>query len=123
MRKYPLSIQGSAPQWRVTDERAPVTFLAPEHPALTTPNRIVESDFDGWFQERGAYFPSNWDKARYESLLAMSDPGEAPLRSGILIARHGKGHYVYTGLAFFRQLPQGVPGAYRLFANLLSLGK
>ncbi len=120
---YPLSIQGSAPQWRVTDERAPVTFLAPEHPALTTPNRIVESDFDGWFQERGAYFPSNWDKARYESLLAMSDPGEAPLRSGILIARHGKGHYVYTGLAFFRQLPQGVPGAYRLFANLLSLGK
>lgn len=120
---YALSIQGSAPQLRVTDETAPVTVLAPEHPALTTPNRIAKADFDGWVQERGAYFPSTWDKDHYQPIFAMSDPGEAPLQSSVLVARHGKGYYVYTGLAFFRQLPAGVPGAYRLFANLVSLGK
>jgi LmbE family N-acetylglucosaminyl deacetylase len=120
---YALSIQGQAPQWRVTDEGARVTFLAPENDALTTPNRISQADFEGWFQERGAYFPSSWDREHYEPILAMSDPGEEPLKSGILIAKHGKGFYVYTGVAFFRQLPAGVPGAYRLFANLLSLGK
>jgi hypothetical protein len=120
---YQLSIQGSAPQLRVTDERAPVTFLAPQHRLLNAPNRIGPADFDGWVQERGAYFPSSWDEARYETVLAMSDPGEPPLKSSILVARHGQGHYVYTGLAFFRQLPAGVPGAYRLFANLVSLGK
>ena len=74
-------------------------------------------------QERGAYFPSSWDQERYTTILGMNDPGQAPLSSSILIARHGQGHYVYTGLAFFRQLPKGVPGAYRLFANLVSLGK
>jgi hypothetical protein len=74
-------------------------------------------------QERGAYFPSSWDQAAYTPLLAMSDPDEAPLKSSVLIAKHGKGYYVYTGLAFFRQLPAGVPGSYRLFANLVSLGK
>ncbi len=120
---YPLSIQGSAPQQRVTDENAAVAFLLRDHPALTTPNRITDADFAGWVQERGTYFPSSWDEDRYAAVLAMSDPGEAPLRSGLLIARHGQGYYVYTGLAFFRQLPAGVPGAYRLFANLLSLGK
>ncbi|HEX5220938.1 MAG TPA: PIG-L family deacetylase [Verrucomicrobiae bacterium] len=120
---YKMSIQGQAPQLRVTDERAPVTFLAPDHAALTTPNKIGPADFDGWFQERGAYFPSSWDKEHYETVLAMADPGEPPLQSSLLIAKHGKGYYVYTGLAFFRQLPQGVPGAYRLFANLVSLGK
>jgi hypothetical protein len=120
---YPLSIAGSAPQWRVTDEKSPVTFLAPDHAALTTPNRIGPADFEGWVQERGAYFPSSWDKGRYTPVLALNDPGETPLESGVLIARHGRGHYVYTGLAFFRQLPAGVPGAYRLFANLVSLGK
>ena len=120
---YALSIQGSAPQLRVTDETAPVTVLAPEHPLMTTPNRIVKSDFDGWVQERGAYFPSSWDQAHFQPVFAMSDPGEAPLQSSVLVARHGKGYYVYTGLAFFRQLPAGVPGAYRLFANLVSLGK
>lgn len=119
---YPLSISGNAPQWRVTDETAPVTFLAPEHAALTTPNRIGPADFEGWVQERGAYFPSKWDE-HYTSVLAMSDPGEAPLKSSLLVAQHGKGYFVYTGLAFFRQLPAGVPGAYRLFANLVSLGK
>jgi hypothetical protein len=120
---YELSIQGSPPQLRVTDERAPVSFLAPQHPILTTPNRLGPADFAGWVQERGAYFPSSWDRARYETVLAMNDPGEAPLQSSILVARHGRGHYVYTGVAFFRQLPAGVPGAYRLFANLVSLGK
>jgi hypothetical protein len=120
---YALSIQGSAPALRVTDETVPVTFLAPEHAALTTPNRIGPADFDGWVQERGSYFPSSWDKEHYEPVLAMSDPGEQPLRSSILIAKHGKGYYVYTGITFFRQLPAGVPGAYRLFANLVSLGK
>jgi LmbE family N-acetylglucosaminyl deacetylase len=120
---YPLSIAGNAPQWRVTDETAPVTFLAPSHPGFTTPNRIVAADFDGWVQERGAYFPSSFDAEHYTPLLAMSDPGEQPLKSGLLVAQYGKGYFVYTGLAFFRQLPAGVPGAYRLFANLVSLGK
>ncbi|HTD65763.1 MAG TPA: PIG-L family deacetylase [Candidatus Limnocylindria bacterium] len=120
---YPLSIAGNAPQWRVTDETVPVAFLAPEHAALTTPNKIVPTDFDGWVQERGAYFPSSFDTEHYTPLLAMSDPGEKPLNSSVLVAKHGKGYFVYTGLAFFRQLPAGVPGAYRLFANLVSLGK
>ncbi len=120
---YKLSIQGSAPQLRVTDEHAPVAFLLPQHPVLTTPNRIGPADFEGWIQERGAYFPSSWDEGRYEVVLAMSDPGEPPLKSSVLVAKYGKGYYVYTGLAFFRQLPAGVPGAYRLFANLISLGK
>ncbi|MBK8857880.1 MAG: PIG-L family deacetylase [Opitutaceae bacterium] len=120
---YPLSIQGPAPALRVTDESAPVTFLAPDHPALNTPNRIGPADFDGWLQERGAYFPSSWDQGHYTALLGMNDPGEAQLQGSLLIARHGRGHYVYTGLAFFRQLPAGVPGAYRLLANLVSLGK
>ncbi|HVZ63943.1 MAG TPA: PIG-L family deacetylase [Lacunisphaera sp.] len=120
---YPISIAGPAPQLRVTDERAPVTFIAADSPALNAPNKIAPSDFEGWVQERGAYFPSKWDEEHYTALLAMSDPGEAPLRSSVLVAQYGKGHYVYTGLAFFRQLPAGVPGAYRLFANLLALGK
>lgn len=120
---FPLSIQGNAASLRVTDETAPVKFLAPEHPVLNTPNKITMADFDGWVQERGTYFPSKWDEASYTTILAMSDPGEAQPDSSILVAKYGKGHYVYTGIAFFRQLPAGVPGAYRLFANLISLGK
>jgi LmbE family N-acetylglucosaminyl deacetylase len=120
---YPLSLQGSTPQWRVTDETAPVTILAPDHAAVNAPNKIGAADFEGWVQERGAYFPSSWDQDHYTTLFAMSDPGEKPLESGILVAKYGKGHYVYTGIGFFRQLPAGVPGAYRLFANLLALGK
>ena len=121
-----LSIDGSgrnAPQFRVTDPHSPVTFLDPANPALTTPNRLGPEDFTGWVQERGAYFPNNWDPANYRSILAFNDPGEAPLQSSVLIAAYGKGHYVYTSLGFFRQLPAAVPGAYRLFANLLALGK
>jgi hypothetical protein len=120
---YPLSIQGPAPQLRVTDEKSAVTVLAPDSAVVNTPNKIGPADFEGWVQERGAYFPSSWDKDHYTAVLAMNDPGEAPLQSSILVAKYGKGHYVYTGLGFFRQLPAGVPGAYRLFANLVSLGK
>jgi hypothetical protein len=108
---------------RVTDENAKMTFLAPEHPALNTPNRISQADFDGWVQERGIYFPNEWDGEHFTPILACNDPGEAPKKGVLLIAPYGKGYFVYTGLDFFRQLPDGVPGAYRLFANLVSLGK
>lgn len=107
---------------RVTDEHAPVTILAPEHPVLTTPNRITAADFEGWVQERGLYFPDQWDE-RFTAILASGDAGETSLKGGLLVARHGKGYFVYTSLAWFRQLPEAVPGAYRLFANLVSLGK
>jgi len=107
---------------RVTDEHAPVTILAPEHPVLTTPNHITAADFEGWVQERGLYFPDRWDE-RFTAILAASDAGATPLRGGLLVARHGQGYFVYTSLAWFRQLPEAVPGAYRLFANLVSLGR
>lgn len=107
---------------RVTDEKAAITLLAPDHPVLTTPNKITPADFDGWVQERGLYFPNQWDD-HFTPILACNDAGEAPLKGGLLVAKHGNGHFVYTGLAFFRQLPAGVPGAYRLFANLVSLGQ
>jgi LmbE family N-acetylglucosaminyl deacetylase len=107
---------------RVTDETAPVTVLVPGHPLLTTPNAIAARDFDGWVQERGLYFPGSWDP-RYQALLAMSDPGEKPLQGALLFAPYGKGSYVHTSLAFFRQLPAGVPGAIRLFVNLLGGGR
>jgi LmbE family N-acetylglucosaminyl deacetylase len=115
---YPLTM--GRPHDRVTDEGAPVRLLDPRHPLFTTPNPITEADFAGWVQERGLYFARTWD-ARYTPLLETGDPGEDPLRGGLLIAKHGSGTYVYTGLAFFRQLPEGVPGAWRLFANLLAL--
>jgi LmbE family N-acetylglucosaminyl deacetylase len=115
---FPFTIS----QKRVTDETAAVTFAPPTHPALTTPNRIDARDFEGWVQERGLYFADPWDP-RYETPLAMHDPGEPPLAGGLLWVRHGKGVFVYTGLAFFRQLPAGVPGAYRLFANLCAGGR
>jgi LmbE family N-acetylglucosaminyl deacetylase len=107
---------------RVTDENAPMTFLAPEHPVLNVPNKITSADFDGWVQERGIYFPNQWDE-HFTPILACNDPGEQPKSGGLLVAKHGRGYYVYTGLDFFRELPAGVPGAYRLFANLVSLGK
>ena len=118
----PRSNDGSQSQLRVTDETAPVIVLTPDHSALNFPNKITGADFDGWVQERGAYFPAKWD-ARYAPLLAMNDPGEKQPESSLLVARSGKGYFVYTSLSFFRQLPAGVPGAYRLFANLLALGK
>lgn len=120
---FDLELSRDLPRNRVTNEKAPVTFLAPEHPVFHAPNEITVADFDGWVQERGLNFPSQWDHEHFTALLACSDPGEAPLTSGLLVADYGKGHFVYTGLSFFRQLPAGVPGAYRLFANLVSLGK
>jgi LmbE family N-acetylglucosaminyl deacetylase len=117
----PYPLQARRPHDRVTDESAPVTLLATDHPALNRPNRIGPQDFDGWVQERGLYFPYEWD-ARYQPLLESADPGEGPKRGGLLVARLGDGLYVYMGLSLFRQLPAGVPGAYRLLANLLSLG-
>jgi hypothetical protein len=117
----PYPVKMARPHDRVTDEEAPVRLLRPDHPALAGPNRISAADFEGWVQERGLYFLNSWDE-RYTPLLEMADPGEAPLRGGLVVAPLGRGTYVYTGLAFFRQLPAGVPGAYRLFANLISLG-
>jgi len=89
---------------------------------LNTPNKITATDFNGWVQERGLYFAGTWDKA-FEAPLSSNDPGEQPADGSLLVANYGKGHYVFTGLSFFRELPAGVPGAYRLFANLISLGK
>ncbi|MEZ4779147.1 MAG: PIG-L family deacetylase [Flavobacteriaceae bacterium] len=106
---------------RVTDENATVTFLNPNHPVLNTPNKITSKDFEGWVQERGLYFPNEWDTA-YTPVLGMHDKDEAATTGSLLVAKYGKGHFVYTGLSFFRELPAGVSGAYRLFANLLSLG-
>ena len=106
---------------RVTVEEAPVRFLSPSSPLLTFPNRLTPADFDGWVQERGLYFAGTWDP-RYETVIESHDPGEGEKPGGLLYARHGKGAFVYTGYAFFRQLPAGVPGAYRLFVNLVSAG-
>jgi hypothetical protein len=107
---------------RVTDETAAPTFLAPDNAVLNKPNKITSADFDGWVQERGIYFPNQWD-GHFTPVLAFNDPGESPLKGGLLVAPYGKGYFVYTGLVFFRELPAGVPGAFRLFANLISLGK
>jgi hypothetical protein len=106
----------------VVDEAAPVTVLAPDHPVLRRPNRISERDWEGWVQERGLYFARTWDPA-YLPILETHDEGDAELRGGLLVAPVGRGTYVYTGLSFFRQLPSGVPGALRLFVNLLALGQ
>jgi hypothetical protein len=114
---YPAQAAGNS---RVTDERAPVTILAPEHPVFAFPNRITAADFDGWVQERNLYALTAFDD-RYTPLLESADAGEPPQRGGALHARVGQGHYVYTAYAWFRQLPAGVPGAYRQFANLISL--
>lgn len=112
---YPLEL-GSG---RVTDETAKMVAVDPTSPLLLSPNRIVDTDFDGWVQERGLYFGSEWDE-RYTPLFSAADPDEQPQQGGTLVADHGRGRYVYTGLVFFRQLPAGVPGAYRLLVNLLS---
>ena len=115
---YPLEISRD----RVTDENAEVRILAPNHPLMTTPNKITSKDFEGWVQERGLYFPKKWDPA-WTAILSSNDPKEKPLDGGLLVAKVGKGYFIYTSYSWFRQLPAGVPGAYRLFANMLSLGK
>jgi hypothetical protein len=105
----------------VSEETAPVAFLNPQHPLLNFPNTITHKDFDGWIQERGLYFATEWDE-RYEPILTSSDTNESDKKGGLLYTRYGKGVFIYTGYAWFRQLPAGVPGAYRLFANLISSG-
>lgn len=105
---------------RVTDEAATADIIAPNHSVIRRPNKITPSDFDNWVQERGLYFATEWDEA-FEPIIAWSDPGEPPRKGGLIIAPHGKGHFVYTGISFFRQLPAGVPGAYRLMGNILDL--
>jgi LmbE family N-acetylglucosaminyl deacetylase len=107
---------------RITDENSPVKFLKRDDPLLNRPNKIAQDDFKGWVQERGLYFWTQFDP-KYTPLLAMNDPGEPDLNGSLVYARYGKGTYIYTGLAFFRQLPEGVPGAYRLFVNLLSASR
>jgi hypothetical protein len=107
---------------RTTEEDAPIRFLKPDHSVLNLPNKITQKDFDGWVQERGLYFLSEWDK-NYEAILSCNDTNEKAEDGGLVVAKHGKGWYVYTGYSFFRELPMGVSGAYRLFANLLSIGK
>ena len=105
---------------RVTDETAQMVAKDPNHPALNWPNKLTEADFDGWVQERGLYFAESWDEA-YTPLFSAADPGEEALEGSTLVAEHGEGVFVYTGISFFRQLPAGVPGATRLLANLLAL--
>lgn len=115
---YPLTLS----RFRTAVEEAEMRFLAPDHDILNKPNKITSKDFDGWVQERGLYFPGEWD-SQYTSVLSCNDPGE-PARDGTLLAaRYGEGYYIYTGLSFFRQLPAGVSGAFRLFANMISLGR
>jgi LmbE family N-acetylglucosaminyl deacetylase len=115
---YPLQLSRD----RVTDENAEVRFLKKEHPLLTEPNKITTADFQGWVQERGLYFANRWDD-RYQPLFSMNDKGESQKMGSLLVADYGQGKFIFTGLSFFRQLPAGVPGAYRLFANLISYGQ
>ncbi len=116
----PYPLKANRPHDRVVDEAAPVEMLEPEHPIFNRPNRIEARDFEGWVQERGLYFAAEWDR-RYRALLASADKGEEAKRGGLLIASYGRGTYIYTGYAWFRQLPAGVPGGIRLFLNLVSL--
>ncbi|MEO6550214.1 MAG: PIG-L family deacetylase [Ferruginibacter sp.] len=115
---YPFTISRN----RVTDENAIVRFLLPQHPALNYPNKITQQDFAGWIQERSIYNAEKVD-SNYQRILSMKDPGEDEQEGSLIIANYGKGRFVYTGLVFFRELPAGVPGAYRLFANLIAVGK
>ena len=107
---------------RITDETAPITFLEPQHPLLNSPNKIGQEDFANWIQERGLYYPKDWDPQFY-ALLQSNDPGEAPLKGGLLVADYGRGHYIYTSMVWYRELRGGVPGAYRMLANMISYGK
>ena len=107
---------------RVTDENSKVKFLAPRHEVMRFPNKITKDDFEGWVQERGLYFPNEWSND-FTALLSMHDSGESPKDGSLLVAKYGDGYFIYTGLSFFRELPAGVPGAYRLYTNLLSIGK
>jgi LmbE family N-acetylglucosaminyl deacetylase len=115
---YPIILGGE----RVTDETAPITLIEPKHKLLNFPNRIGQEDFQNWIQERGLYYPREWD-SHYSTLFSTNDPGEKPLKGGLLAAKYGKGAYIYTSMVWYRQLRAGVPGAYRIFANMISYGK
>ncbi|HEY7752011.1 MAG TPA: hypothetical protein VH917_06935, partial [Ignavibacteriaceae bacterium] len=114
---YPFTISRD----RVTEEDAKIKILNPEHQLFNFPNKITDKDFEGWIQERGLYFAGTWDE-KYLPMLEMNDKGESPTRGSLIYTEYGKGKYIYTGISFFRQLPAGVPGAYRLFINLISSG-
>ncbi|MGI9530211.1 PIG-L family deacetylase [Lutimonas sp.] len=107
---------------RITDENAKVTFIDQKHEVLNYPNKITSEDFDGWVQERGLYFPNKWGD-EFSAVLSFQENGDAPMNGSLLVAKYGKGHYIYTGLSFFRELPAGVPGAYKLLTNMISIGK
>lgn len=113
---YPFTISRN----RITDETASVHFLLPAHPVLNYPNKITDKDFEGWVQERSIYHAEQTDP-RYQKILGMKDPGENEQDGSLIVADYGKGRFIYTGLVFFRELPAAVPGAFRLFANLLAL--
>ena len=118
MAPYKLQISRD----RVTDEFAKVDVLAKNNSLLNFPNKIEANDFEGWVQERGLYFPNEWGE-EFTPVFSMNDKGESPKKGSLLVAKYGKGNYIYTGLSFFRELPAGVPGAYKLFSNMLSIGK
>ena len=113
---FPLRISRD----RVTEENAEVRFLAPQHPILNVPNKITNTDFEGWTQEQGLYYPNEWDK-NFTAIISSNDKGEKAKDGAILVANYGKGKYIYTGLSFFRELPEGVAGAFRLLANMISV--
>ncbi|MFY8181996.1 MAG: PIG-L family deacetylase [Flavobacterium sp.] len=115
---FPLKISRD----RVTEENAEVRFLNPNHPILNTPNKITSEDFKGWKQEQGLYYPSEWD-SNFTPIISSNDKGEKAKDGAILVAKYGKGNYIYTGISFFRELPEGVPGAFRLLANMIAIGK
>ncbi|GLR15659.1 PIG-L family deacetylase [Portibacter lacus] len=115
---YPMKLSRD----RVTNENAEVRMLLPEHEVLNYPNKITQKDFENWQQERGLYFPNEWAD-QYDAILSSNDPGEDPKNGGLLVAKYGEGYYIYTGYSWFRELPPGVAGAYRIFANLVSIGK
>ncbi|HEY6802974.1 MAG TPA: PIG-L family deacetylase [Pyrinomonadaceae bacterium] len=115
---YPILLNDN----RVTEEDAPIGFLQPRHPILNSPNKITQADFANWVQERGLYFPREWD-SHYTAILTTNDKGEQPLKGGLLVAQYGKGNYIYTSMVWYRQLRAGLPGGYRFFANLISYGK
>jgi LmbE family N-acetylglucosaminyl deacetylase len=119
MSPYPFRISGA----RITDENADVNFLNPNHPVLNFPNKITQDDFKGWIQERSIYHATGFDRNKFETIFSMHDPGERDDDGSLIIAKYGKGVFVYTGLVFFRELPAGVPGAYRLMANIIALNR
>ena len=118
MAPFPLKLSRD----RVTEEDAAVTRLAPQHLILNSPNKITDKDFENWVQERGLYFPNEWDE-KYTPILGWNDTNEEMKSGALLVAKHGKGSFIYTGISFFRELPAGVPGAFKLFANIISYGK